>query len=95
MLEVRYNKTTKKVTGWWGRISSQGNHEVKLKNRPNEAIIMLDIPVPNKELTAWLYDEATLSLVPNPAYSKPEPSRDLFAEIDELKARIDRLDNKL
>lgn len=86
MLEIRYNKTTKELTGLWG--NRYGNHEVKLKNRPNEAMAMLDIPIPDKPLGDWLYDEGTKSLVPNPDYVEPEPSRDLVAEIDDLKARI-------
>jgi len=48
MLEVRYNIDTKQVTGWWG--SRHGNHDVKLRNRPNEAITYLDIPVPSHTL---------------------------------------------
>ena len=87
MLEVRYNKTTKELTGWWG--SRQGNKKVKLKNRPNEEIAMLDIPIPDKLLGAWLYD--TDKLIPNPSYIKPKPPRDLAAEIDDLKARLDNI----
>ncbi|GAI17015.1 unnamed protein product, partial [marine sediment metagenome] len=67
MLEVRYNKDTKEITGWWG--TRHGNHEIKLKNRPDEAIAMLNIPIPDKPLAAWLYDEATQSLVDNPTYT--------------------------
>ncbi len=46
MLEIRYNKTTKELTGWWG--DRHGNYEVKLKNRPDEAMVLLDIPIPDK-----------------------------------------------
>ncbi len=87
MLEIRYNKTTKELTGWWG--DRHGNHEVKLKNRPNEAIAILDIPVPVKPLDVLLFD--TDKLIPNPAYTEPEPPRDLLAEIDELKARLGKI----
>lgn len=83
MLEIRYNKETKEVTGWWG--NRFGNHAVKLKNRPNEAIIKLDIPIPDKPLEAWLYDETTKSLTPNPDYVEPEPPRNYGVEIDEIK----------
>ena len=85
MLELRYNKTTKEITGWWG--DRFGNKKVKLKNRPNEAIVMLDIPIPDEPLDAWLYDGDKLIL--NPAYVEPLPPRNLLAEIDELKARLD------
>ena len=87
MLEVRYNTITKEVTGWWG--NRHGNHEVKLRNRPNEAMAMIDIPIPDKGLDAWLYDEATQSLMPNPDYIESEPPRDLAAELDILVARMD------
>ncbi len=86
MLEIRYIRDTKELTGWWG--DRHGNHDVKLKNRPDEAMAMLDIPIPDKSLDAWLFDGKKLT--PNPAYVEPEPPRDLLAEIDELKARLDR-----
>ena len=72
MLEIRYNKTTKELTGWWG--DRHGNHDVKLKNRPNGAMALLDIPTPDKPLDALLYDGD--KLIPNPGYIEPEPSRD-------------------
>ncbi|MBA7649171.1 hypothetical protein ES703_56965 [subsurface metagenome] len=75
MLEVRYNINTKKITGWWG--NRHGNHEAKLKNRPDEAIALLDTPIPDKPLEAWLYDETTQSLVPNPDFIEPyDPASD-------------------
>ncbi len=86
MLEIRYKTDTKEVTGWWG--NRFGNEEVKLKNRPDEAMAMLDIPIPDKSLEAWLFDSD--KLIPNPDYVEPEtpkPVRDLAAEIDELKAK--------
>jgi len=87
MIEIRYNKNTRKLTGWWG--SRFGNHEVKLKNRPDEAMAMLDIPIPDKPLGAWLFDSN--KLIPNPDYVEPEPVRDLEAEIDELRARVEEI----
>ena len=89
MLKIRYNKQTKEVTGWWG--NRFGNEEVKLKNRPDEIIVMLDIPIPNKPLEAWLFDDM---LIPNPGYSEPEPVRDLAAEIDDLKAKVKILESR-
>ena len=97
MLEIRYNKNTKELTGWWG--NRYGNHEVKLRNRPDEAMAMLDIGILDKDLSAWLFDGD--KLIPNPAYVEPLPCRELVpedylaeitvlkAEIDELKARMD------
>ena len=87
MLEIRYNKNSKRLTGWWG--SRFGNEEVKLKNRPDEVIVMLDIPVPSKDLDAWLFDAD--KLIPNPSYKEPKPSRDLLKEVDELKARLNKI----
>ncbi len=86
MLEIRYNKTSKELTGWWD--DRHGNHDVKLKNRPGEVMAMLDIPIPDKDLSAWLFDGD--KLIPNPTYAEPLSSRDLLAEIDELKARLDK-----
>ena len=89
MLEVRYNKDTKEITGWWG--SRFGNKEIKLKNRPSEAIVTLDIGVPETDLTAWLYDKGTKSLIPNPSYTEPKPEWNLYAEVDELEAEVTKI----
>lgn len=69
MLEVRYNTETKEVTGWCGDNNQFGN----LKDRGGEAIVILDILIPDKPLNAWLYDEASNSLIENPNYIPPEP----------------------
>lgn len=69
MLEVRYNTTTKELTGWWA--SRFGNWDKKLLNRPDEAMVELDIDIPDLPLEAWLYDEASNNLLPNPSYSPP------------------------
>ena len=87
MLEIRYNKTTKELTGWWA--DRQGNHDVKLKNRPDEKMALLDIPIPSKPSDAWLCDGKKLTA--NPDYVEPAPPRNLLAEIDELRAEIGRL----
>ena len=88
MLEIRYIKGTGILTGWWG--DRHGNEAVKLKNRSNEAMTILDIPVPGKSPDAWLFDEQTQSLVVNPSYVEPAPPRNLQTEIDELQAKLDR-----
>ena len=89
MLEIRYNNNTKELTGWWG--NRHGNHDVKLRKRPNEKIALLDIPISDKPLEAWLCDGK--KLMPNPDYVEAEPPRDLEAEIDELRAEIGELRN--
>lgn len=88
MIEIRYKKDTGILTGWWS--DRFGNHKKKLKYHPNEAIVKLDIPIPNKPLKAWLYDGE--SLVDNPDYVELALPRNPMAEIDELKARIQRLE---
>lgn len=90
MLEVRYNKDTKELTGWWG--DRHGNHDVKLKNRPDEVMALVDIPLPEKEINAYLFGGD--KLIPNPAYVEPEPPFDAKAEIAELKAEIEKLKAK-
>lgn len=90
MLEVRYNIRTKEVTGWWG--NRHGDHHAKLRNRLWDAIVMLDIPIPDKLPEAWLCDGK--ALIPNPSYIEPPPPRDLASEIDDLKAEVDILKNK-
>lgn len=86
MLEIRYNKTTKELTGWWN--TRHGNHEVKLKNRPDEAMAMLDMGIPDKEIGAWLFDKPNKKLIPNPGYVEPKPSRDFATEIDLIKTEV-------
>ncbi len=84
MREVRYNTETKKLTAWCGDEKQFGNLA-----RAGHTVVILDIPIPNKPLDAWLFDGETL--IPNPDYIEPEPARDLAAEIDELKAEIDNI----
>lgn len=88
MLEVRYNTLTKELTGWWG--SRFGNEEIKLKNRPNEAIVTLDITIPDKPLRAWLLDGQIL--IPNPEYIEPNIPIDLLTEVEDLKTRLRNLE---
>jgi len=90
MLEIRYNKNTKELTGWWG--DRHGNHEIKLKNRPDEAIALIDTPIPDKPLEALLFDKETL--VPNPSYAEPRPPRDFAIELNSLKAMVEGLEKK-
>jgi len=86
MLEVRYNKDTKEVTGWCGDPKEFGN----LKKRGGvEEVVLLDIPIPNNLCIAYLYDEATRTLKDNPDYVQAT-IRNPLAEIDDLKARMER-----
>lgn len=88
MLEIRYDKSTKVVTAWCADENQFGN-----LSREGHAIVVLDIPIPEKSCLAYLYDEATEGLVENSDYVEPEPSRDLATEMDEMKARVEMLEN--
>lgn len=90
MLEIRYNKTTNRVSGWCGRERSFGH----LQNRVGEEIVIIDEGVPPKPLAAVLYDPIGKCLIDNPTYAEPELPRDLIAEIDELKTRLIALEPK-
>ena len=89
MLEVRYNKDTKEITGWCGDPNQFGN----LGRYPNEVVVVLDIPIPDKPMDYWLYDDQKLKQ--NPDYKeKPEP-RNPLEEIDKLTSRIESLEKKI
>lgn len=71
MLEVRFIIGTGELTGWCGDIEQFGNLEKRLGV---EEIVVLDISVPEKTCAAYLYDEASGTLVDNPNYVPPAPS---------------------
>ena len=90
MLEIRYIKTNGKVTAWCANKSRFGKLD---RGRSEETTTILDIPIPDKPLKAWLYNNGTQSLVANPDYIKPAPPKDFAAEIDELRARLGKLES--
>lgn len=92
MLEVRFIKSTKELTGWWG--SRFGNHPAKLKNRPDEAMVTLNIGIPEKPLGAYLIQNPDTNpmLIPNPSYVEPPAPRDVEKEVDDLKKRLEKLE---
>ena len=90
MLEVRYILATKKVTGWCGDPKQFGN----LKDRGGEKIVIVNIPIPPKPCRAYLFDEAINTLIDNPDYIEPAPSRDFGDEIDKIKVRVKKLEEK-
>jgi len=85
MLEVRYNTETKKLSGWCGDPEQFGNLD---RARDNEAVVVLDIPIPTEPIQALLYDEATQSLIDNPDFVEPEPARNPLAEIDKINTKL-------
>lgn len=89
MLEVRYNSKTKAVTGWCSDPEQFGN----LK-RKGHTVVILDITIPSKSCSAYLYDKANDTLVNNPDYVEPAPPRDLATELDSLKVRVEDLEGK-
>jgi len=84
MLEVRYNTATKLATAWCGDETQFGNLD---RGNPDEVVVILDIPIPEKHCLAYLYDEATQSLIPNPDYVEPGPEPWQIA-IAELEAKM-------
>lgn len=70
MLEVRYNTETGEVTGWCGDEEDFGNLQPRWGI---EAIAVLDIPIPDKPLDAYLISnpDTIIELVANPAYTPP------------------------
>jgi len=91
MLEVRYNINTSEVTGWCGDEAEFGNLQARWGV---EAVVVLDISVPDKPLDAYLFNTANKTLMENPSFIEPPPTRDLFAEIDDLKAKVEKLEKK-
>jgi len=86
MLEVTYNKDTKKLTAWNGDPRQFQNQENKVHK-----VVVLDIPVPSEGIKAFLFDEGSSSLINNPDYILLAP-RNPLAEIDVLTARIGKLE---
>ncbi len=84
MLEVIFNNITKEIRGWCGDARQFGNQE-----KEGYTVVILDTPIPDEPPDALLCDGQ--KLISNPAYVEPEPPRDLLAEIDELKARLDKI----
>ena len=48
MLEFRYDKATGNLTGWW--YNRLGDNVTRLRNRPNEALGLLDVDIPKGNL---------------------------------------------
>lgn len=88
MLEVKYIIETGEITAWAGSPEHTGGH---YEPGEGEAVAVLDIPNPEKPSFAYLYDEATESLIDNPDYVEPELARDPLAEIDKINKKLDLL----
>lgn len=74
MLEIKYLEATGILIAWAGSPEHEGGH---LEAQSGEQIAVIDCPVPEKPPSAWLYDESTQSLIPNPDYIEPyDPNPD-------------------
>lgn len=91
MLEVKYIQETGVITAWAGSPEHTGGH---YEPEAREAVAVLDIPAPEKPCSAYLFHFGTQSLIDNPDYVEPEPPRDPLTEIDNLKARVEKLEKK-
>ena len=85
MMKIRYDNLTGKITGWRSDISRA------MDKRAGQTIVELDVSVPHQLMEALLFDKVNKKLIPNPDYIEPEPTRDLAAEIDELRASMGNL----
>lgn len=83
MIRIRYHEEIGKITGWRGTEDRFDS----LSERVGQTTVILDIPIPAKNKSAYLYDEK-IGLVPNPAYIEPRPPRDLITEINVINARL-------
>ena len=83
MFYVRYNLKTGQLTGW-------ANLKGDLPLREGEAVANLDITKPDTDdYEYFVFNGKTLN--DNPNKQPPLPTRDLAAEIDELKADVEKL----
>lgn len=90
MLEIRYLIATGELTAWNGDEKTFGRLD---RGRATEEITIVDAPIPDEELRAWLFDGD--KLIPNPNYVEPKPPRDLAQEIDTLRNENTEIKSKL
>jgi len=88
MLEVRFLIETGQVTGWCGDKSQFGHLD---RGRDTEGIVILDTGVPSGFCSDYTFTGQTLDYQ-EPSLSKP---RDLGAELDAIKERIDDVETQL
>ena len=86
MLEILYDVATKEVRAWNADDNVQGN----LRPREGQEVVTWDIEPPAFKSDIYYVDLAYQAIVGNPDYVEPPPPRDLAAEIDDLKAKIEK-----
>lgn len=89
MLEILYDTATKEVRAWNADDSVQGN----LKPKEGQEVVIFPIDPPTFESDVYFVDLANKKLVGNPDYIPVEPFN-AKAEIDDLKARVGKLEKK-
>ncbi len=87
MLEVRYIKETGAITAWAGSPGFTGGH---LEPKDGEEVIVIDCPTPDGSSGEYLVTDGQLVHV-----KELTPPRNLAAEIDDLKARMGKLEPKV
>lgn len=88
MLEILYDIHTNEVRAWNADINVQGN----LNPKVGQHVIILPIAPPNFASDIYYIDLVNQKVVGNPTYIEPAPPRNLVAEIDDLKARVKKLE---
>ena len=79
MIEIKYNKLTGDMTGWCGDPKQFG----LLKDRGDEEILILDIPIPAGTCSGYAFDGSELIAKP----PKPEPLT-LEQRVAQLEAQV-------
>jgi len=85
MIEIRYIKDTGEITGLCEDVEQFGHLDRK---RDTEAITILDTPIPDKPIYAFLLNAKKNILEVNPNYVELSKPVDLAAELAELKAKL-------
>lgn len=84
MLEIIYDKLTKQIKAWNSDTKSLNSYKLK----EDESRVILDIDPPNLQTDWYIFDEVKQSISGNPDYIFTPP-RDPFAEIDDIKVRLE------
>ena len=87
MLKIRYNILTAQLTGWTD--NELEFDQLLIREGEGETLIDAIKPQPSNDYEWWCYEG--VGLVRSDKALPPEPPRNLAAEVDELKARLDSL----
>lgn len=87
MIEVRYNKAARQVTGWCGDPRQFGN----MRERENEAIILLEVPLPLGSAESYLLNEALDGFIDNPEFTFLPTIED---RLQDLESRVSTIEAK-